>query len=177
MKKTINLINEIVTAAKKKGIAHLITEDTYYGGKIITINGKPLINFGSYSYMGLETDQRLKDGGIDAIQQYGLQFPSSRAYTSCSLYKELEELVTKMFNAPIVLANSLTTGHQGVMPILIEEGDALILDQQVHASIQDPARKLQLDGVTLTVIRHNKLDELKKKLKNYPPSITEYGMQ
>ena len=176
MKKTINTINEIVSTAKSKGVAHLVTEDTAYDGRVITIKGKTLINFGSYSYMGLETDQRLKDAAIDAVQRYGLQFPSSRAYTSCSLYTELEALLTKMFNAPIVLTNSLSIGHQGVMPVIIEEGDAIILDQQVHTSVQDPARKLQLDGVTLSIIRHNKVEELKKKLKNSLHTINEYGM-
>lgn len=177
MKKKNNLINEIISAAKKKGIIHLATEDTQYDGRIITIDGKPLINFGSYCYLGLETDQRLKDAGINAIQCYGIQYPSTRAYTSNTLYNELEKLVRMMFNAPIILSTCLTTGHDGVMPVIIEDGDAIILDQQVHASVQKPARALQLDGVTLTIIRHNKLDELKKKLRSFLLNITEYGMQ
>ena len=123
------------------------------------------MNFGSYSYVGLETDQRLKDAAIKGIQQYGIQYPSSRAYVSSSIYTELEELVHKMFNAPIVLATSLSIGHHGVMPVIIEEGDAIILDQQVHSSVQDAARKVQLNGVSLTIVRHNHLEDLKKKIE------------
>jgi 7-keto-8-aminopelargonate synthetase-like enzyme len=163
MKKILNLINEIINNGVKKGIGHLITEDQSYDGRTITISGKQLINFGSYSYLGLETDSRLKKAGIDAMCRYGIQYPSTRAYTSCTLYRELEELIRKMFNAPVILTTSLTIGHDSVMPVIIEEGDALILDQQVHASVQRPARSLQLDGITLTIIRHNRLDELKKK--------------
>jgi 7-keto-8-aminopelargonate synthetase-like enzyme len=162
MKKTTQLINEIISAAKRQGIIHLVSEDPSCDGRIITVEGQQLINFGSYSYLGLETDTRLKEAGIDAIRRYGLQSPSTRAYISNPLYLELEELVRQMFGASIVLSTCLTTGHDGVLPVIVEEGDALILDQQVHASVQRPARALQLEGVTLTVIRHNKMDELKK---------------
>ncbi|HWZ21544.1 MAG TPA: pyridoxal phosphate-dependent aminotransferase family protein, partial [Cytophagaceae bacterium] len=46
-----------------------------------------------------------------------------------------------------------------------EEGDAIILDQQVHSSVQDAARKVQLNGVSLTIVRHNRLDDLKNKIE------------
>ncbi len=70
-----------------------------------------------------------------------------------------------MFDAPIVLATSLSIGHHGVMPVVVEEGDAIILDQQVHSSVQDAARKVQLNGVSLTIVRHNHLDDLKNKIE------------
>lgn len=113
----------------------------------------------------METDNRLKAAAIEAIQKYGIQYPSSRAYVSSTLYTELEDLVQKMFEAPIVLASSLSIGHHGVMPVIIEEGDAIIMDQQVHSSVQDAARKMQLNGVHLTIVRHNNLPELKRKIE------------
>ncbi|WP_262506725.1 bifunctional aminotransferase class I/II-fold pyridoxal phosphate-dependent enzyme/GNAT family N-acetyltransferase [Sporocytophaga myxococcoides] len=123
------------------------------------------MNFGSYSYIGLETDERLKEAAIEAIRKYGIQYPSSRAYVSSTLYVELEDLIRRMFDAPIVLASSLSIGHHGVMPVILEEGDAIIMDQQVHSSVQDAARKMQLNGVHLTIVRHNQLSELKKKIE------------
>lgn len=142
-----------------------MAEDSVYDGRIITVKGQELINFGSYSYVGLETDARLKEAAIDAIRKFGIQYPSSRAYVSSALYVELEDLVHKMFEAPVVLASSLSMGHHGVMPVIIEEGDAIIMDQQVHSSVQDAARKMQLNGVYLTIVRHNHLSELKKKIE------------
>jgi 7-keto-8-aminopelargonate synthetase-like enzyme len=70
-----------------------------------------------------------------------------------------------MFDAPVVLASSLSIGHHGVMPIVVEEGDAIILDQQVHSSVQDAARKTQLNGVSLTIVRHNHIEDLKRKVE------------
>ncbi|MFN6943495.1 MAG: aminotransferase class I/II-fold pyridoxal phosphate-dependent enzyme [Cytophagaceae bacterium] len=169
MKKKYNLINEILQKTKNIGITQLSAQDEYFDGRVLTINNKPVLNFGSYSYLGLETHPSLKEAAIDSIQKYGIQYPFSRAYISNPLYATLEELVEKMFGAPIVLTASLCTGHHGVMPILVEEGDAIIMDQQVHSTVQDAARKLQLNGVHLTIVRHNRMDELETKLKELIP--------
>ena len=47
---------------------------------VVTLGGQPLVNFGLCSYVGLEIDPRLKQGAIDALSRYGVQFASSRAY-------------------------------------------------------------------------------------------------
>jgi len=102
---------------------------------------------------------------MDAIEKYGIQYPSSRSYVSSTLYKELEELLRQMFNAPVALATTTTLGHQAVLPVVVEEGDVILMDQQVHTSVQYAAMNLQLKGVTVTIVRHNKLDELEKKIQ------------
>lgn len=160
-----NTINEILTIARDRGIIHLTTEDEKYDGRIITIKGNKLINFGSCSYLGLETDQRLKEASIDAVRRYGAQFSSSRTYCSFTLYEQLEELIARMFNVKNVLLSTCTTlGHQAVIPIAVDDSDAVILDQQVHYSMQDPVNHLQLRGVTVTKVRHSRLDELQQKI-------------
>jgi 7-keto-8-aminopelargonate synthetase-like enzyme len=110
-------------------------------------------------------DERLKEAAIDGIRRFGITYPSSRAYVSNSLYSELENLVRKMYDAPIVLATSLSLGHHGVMPVVIEEGDAIIMDQQVHSSVQDAAKKLRCNGIYLDIVRHNQIDQLKAKIE------------
>ncbi|MBX9850656.1 MAG: aminotransferase class I/II-fold pyridoxal phosphate-dependent enzyme [Cytophagaceae bacterium] len=160
---TINLIHESITNLKREGIAHLVTEDQSYDGRIITLNGQPQINFGLCSYLGLEIDQRLKDAAIDAINRYGIHYSCSRAYVSTTPFTELESLITKIFDAPIVLSTSLSLGHHAVMPVVVDDEDAVIMDQQVHTSVQDAALKLKGRGVTVTIVRHNDLEELKRK--------------
>lgn len=160
----INTVNDIMTICQQHGITHLYTEDEMYNGRTITIKGNELINFGSCSYLGLDVDERLKEGAIQAIKQYGVQFSSSRSYIACTLYTEWEQLLRTMFNAPLILTTSVSLGHHAVIPIVVERGDAIIMDQQVHASVQDAALKMQSKGVTVSVIRHNRLDELEEKL-------------
>jgi 7-keto-8-aminopelargonate synthetase-like enzyme/predicted N-acyltransferase len=162
-KSIIDTINDIVNTGREKGLGHLYTEDETYNGRTIKINGKDLINFASCSYLGLDIDPRIKEAAIDAIRRYGVQFSCSRSFIACTLYTEWEKLIGQMFNAPIVLSTSVSLGHHAVIPIVVEEGDVIIMDQQVHASVQDAALKMQSKGVLITVVRHNRLDELEEK--------------
>ncbi len=162
--KKLDLINEILQNSKSKGLTHHEAEEKTYNGKNIRLNEKSLINFGSCSYMGLETDHRLKKAAINAIEKFGISYSSSRAYLSSPLYSELECLLESLFDAPVVLFASVSIGHQGVIPIITEQGDTILLDQQVHTSVQDAARKVQCSGVGLQVVRHNDLDTLEQKI-------------
>ncbi len=161
----IDSINEAIDYGKNKNILHLYTEDAFFSGKEVTVAGKKLINFGSCSYLGLETDQRLKDAAIDAVNRYGTQFSSSRTFVSFTLYKELEELLEKMYGAPVMLSSSSSLGHKATIPIIIADTDAIIYDHQCHISMQDEITKLQPRGVKVIINRHNRLDELEDKIK------------
>lgn len=162
----IDIVNEFITIGRAKGIVHQFTEDEEFDGRSITLNGRKMINFGSCSYLGLETDERIKEASIDAIRRYGSQFSSSRTYTSFTLYKELEELLNQMFGANVILSTSSTLGHRSVIPILIDDNDAVIFDHQAHISMQDAGKDLSLRGVPINLLRHNRLDELETKLQS-----------
>ncbi len=163
----IKTMDEIVTTAKSRGIVHLYTEDDFLNGRIITINSKRLINFGSCSYLGLEMDERLKVAAIDAVKRYGTQYSSSRSYVSCGNYKEFEELVAKIFDAPILLSTCSSLGHQVVMPTVMHSDDCVIFDQQAHFSMQEVAAKLKENNTFTTMLRHSRLDELEEKIIEY----------
>ena len=160
----IDYVNEIATIARKNGMTHLYTENECLDGKYISINGETLINFGSCSYLGLETDARLKEAAIDAVRRFGTQFSSSRTYVSFTLYEELEALLKNIFNNPVILSSTTSLGHQAVVPIIIGDKDAVIMDHQVHASIQDVIPKLQVRGIPVSLLRHSRLDELEYKI-------------
>lgn len=165
----INTVNEIFTIGRAKRVIHLYTQDYQLDGKRITLHGESKINFGSCSYLGLELDQRLKEAGIDAINRYGAQFSSSRSYVSVSLYEELEDLLAKIFGKKVILSTSTSMGHQAVIPIIIEDNDAVIIDQQAHFSMQETVSKLQLRGIKVQVLRHNRMDDLQQKIDSLSP--------
>src|SRR5215813_8000277 len=122
----LETVNAILTNSRRLGVTHLVTEDESFDGNHIHINGSELVNFGSCSYLGLELDQRLKDAGKEAIDKYGLQFSSSRAYVSVGLYNELEGLLEQMFGRPVILAPTVTLGHIANIPVLVGDRDAVI---------------------------------------------------
>ncbi len=163
----LNTVNEIMDTARKKDIIHLYTEDQSYNGRSVIINGQELINFGSCSYLGLEIDSRLKAASIEAIQNFGLQFSSSRSYVSTTLYKEWEQLLQEMFGHPLVITPTTSLGHHAVIPVAVEAGDAIILDQQVHASVQDAVSKMLGKGQTIEVVRHNDMEALESKIQSF----------
>jgi 7-keto-8-aminopelargonate synthetase-like enzyme len=160
----LDTVNKIVINSKALGIAHLLTEDERFDGRHIHVDGRELVNFGSCSYLGLELDQRLKDAGKDAIDKFGLQFSSSRAYVSIGLYKELEDLFEQMFNQPVILAPTVSLGHLASIPVLVGDRDAVIVDVQAHASVQQAVDMLKLRKIHVEVIRHNRFDILEEKI-------------
>ncbi|SRX74734.1 aminotransferase class I/II-fold pyridoxal phosphate-dependent enzyme [Aequorivita antarctica] len=163
----LDTVNEVFTDAKNEGVMHLYAEGEYFSGRTIGIKNRKLFHFGTTGYLGLEQDHRLKDAAIDAIRKYGTQFPLSKSYISNPLYRELEEKVTLMYNNPIIITKNSTLGHLGVIPSAVKDQDAIILDHQVHWSVQSAARVLKNRSVPIDMIRHNDLNMLEDKIKSY----------
>src|ERR1700761_5267069 len=69
--KYIDTIDECITDGINNGIFQVSLEDNSLNGRTVTISGSEVVNFGSCSYLGLETDDRLKQGAIDAALRYG----------------------------------------------------------------------------------------------------------
>jgi len=156
----LRLVDDAITDAISQGIAGLTAEDEQLGGRFITLRGRRQVNFGSCSYLGLETDARLKDAACDAVVRYGVQFASSRAYVSCPPYRELERLLEMLFGAPVVVAQTTTLAHFAALPILIGADDAVVCDQLVHNSVQSVLPTLAAAGTTCRFVRHNRIDRL-----------------
>jgi 7-keto-8-aminopelargonate synthetase-like enzyme len=153
-------VAEAVTDAIARGVAHLTAEDEQLGGRFLTLSGRRHVNFGSCSYLGLETDLRLKHAACDAVARYGVQFASSRAYVSCPPYAELERLLGQLFDAPLVVAQTTTLAHFAALPILVDRDDAVIFDQLVHSSVQAVWPTLAAAGANCRFVRHNRMDRL-----------------
>lgn len=163
-KKIVDNIFEIIKKGTHKGIGQLYTDDSTYTLNTISLNNQSTVNFGSYSYLGLEHDIRLKKAAINAIENYGIQFPSSRTYVSSTLYKELEQLLDAIFDAPTVLSKTTTLAHVATMPIVVEDGDVIIMDQQVHSSVQFMIKHMEGYNIPFQIVRHNNIEQLESKI-------------
>ncbi|MDX2188516.1 MAG: aminotransferase class I/II-fold pyridoxal phosphate-dependent enzyme [Bacteroidota bacterium] len=158
-------IFQITTDAVSKGIAHLNTQDEQLTSNFIHIEDNKLINFSSCSYLGLEFEEDLKNGAINAILNYGTQFSASRAYVSPKYYLELEEKFGQIFEAHSIVAPTTTLGHIAAIPVLVGDNDAIILDHQVHNSVQTAANLVRHRGVHVEIIRHNNMQMLEDRIK------------
>ncbi len=155
-------VDQAITEGILRGLGHLTAEDEQLGGRFVTLRGRRQVNFGSCSYLGLETDLRLKNAACDAIARYGVQFASSRAYVSCPPYAELERLLAAMFETPLVVAQTTTLAHFAALPILIGKEDAVVCDQLVHNSVQAVLPTLQAAGTFCRFVRHSRIDRLEE---------------
>lgn len=160
----VDTVNEISLIGEQKRLGRFYTEDEQLDGRIITAHNRKMIHFGSCGYLGLELDPRLKEAAIEAVKKYGALFASSRLYASTGNYLELESLLSTLFNAHIVLTTNVSMGHHSVMPIVIGKNDLVIYDQQAHISMHELAYKLRHFGTDITILRHNRLDELEEKV-------------
>ncbi|MCM5663652.1 aminotransferase class I/II-fold pyridoxal phosphate-dependent enzyme [Galbibacter mesophilus] len=165
----LDTVNDVFTDAKKQGVLHLYAEDENFSGRHIKVKGKSMYHFGTTGYLGLEQDVRLKKAAVDAILKYGTQFPLSKTYISHPLYRELEEKIGEMYGQPVIITKNSTLGHMGVIPSAVSDRDAIILDHQVHWSVQSAAKILKLRSVPIEMIRHNNLQMLEDKIKKLSP--------
>lgn len=163
-KTILETVDQIINHARKKGVIHLNTEDSSLNQNLITVDNKSLVNFGSCSYLGLEFHPKLKQGAKDAIDSYGTQFSSSRAYISPKYYSELENKLEKLFGSPTIVTATTTLGHLAALPVLVGPNDAVILDHQVHSSVQSAAQQLKSKQIHVELVRHNRMDLLEKRI-------------
>jgi 7-keto-8-aminopelargonate synthetase-like enzyme len=159
------LFERAVDSALAIGVGHEHAEDDRFDGRHVRIRGRDLLSFASCSYLGLELDPRLIESAIDATRRYGTETSSSRAYLSSPLYTEFEALIEQVFGgAHVVVCPTTTLGHLSALPALIDDDDAIILDHQVHASVQMTARLVHASGTTLEVLPHNQLERLEERV-------------
>lgn len=161
----MRVVDQIVTTGAQMGIGYLIIEDEHINGRTIKVRGNDVLNFGNCSYLGLETDPRLKAAAIEATDKYGIMILSSRAFSSIHLYPELESLLSTMTGGHALVSTSITLGHIANLPVLIGDNDAVIVDIQTHNSLQTSVELLRQRNIPIERIRHNRMDILEDKIK------------
>jgi 7-keto-8-aminopelargonate synthetase-like enzyme len=112
----------------------------------------------------LAFDNRLKDASKQAIDDYRAQFSELRAYVSIWLRKELEDLFEKIFELPVVITETTTLVHLAAIPLLIESNDCILMDHQVHNSVQTALNLVKSNGATVELLRHNCKYVLEKRI-------------
>jgi 7-keto-8-aminopelargonate synthetase-like enzyme len=157
-------LSDLFLAAKQlheNGCIFQYIENKKYNGRKVIINSKELLHFASCSYLGLETHPDLIEGAIEATKFYGTQTPSSRAVLSSALYREAENNLKKIFPGYLIVTQTVTLGHFSVLPLMVKENDAIILDAYVHNSIRMASQYCKANGTSVFLSRHNNMEHVK----------------
>jgi 7-keto-8-aminopelargonate synthetase-like enzyme len=160
----LEVLDEMLTEAAGRGLLMRTPDDGPLDGRTLSLGGRPTLNFGSCSYLGLEIDPRMKEAVCEAVMRYGTQFSSSRTYMSAPLYPELEETLGLMFGGHVLVVPSTSLGHIAALPVLIGSDDAVVLDQQVHHSVQSAVNQLRPQGTTVELVRHSDMEQLEETI-------------
>src|SRR3954453_8255087 len=133
-------------------------------GPVVEMEGRETIMLGSNNYLGLTTDERVKQAARDALEQYGTGVTGSRLLNGTTpLHIDLERELAEWMGTEDAIV--YTTGYQanlGAIGALLEPGDPVVCDSGDHASILDGCR---LSGAKLRPFRHNRMDKLEKMLQ------------
>lgn len=160
----IDKINQSVEQGKSKGLLQRKIENESLSGANISLDGQSLKNFGSCSFLGMEFEHELKEGVIKAVNDFGTQFSSSRAYASVGLYNELEGLLEKVYNKPVIASATTGMGTMAALPVIVEDNDAVIMDFLVHSTVQLAAQVLKARNIVTEYIPHNSMEHLEAKI-------------
>ena len=125
-----------------------------------------LLNFASYNYLGLSYRPEVKEAVIEAVSRYGNGASGSPILSgSLEIHHELADRVAAFKGKEAVLL--FPTGYSvnvGVIAGLMRSGDLVVADQYAHASLVDG---MILSKANSRFFRHNKVEDLERKLKRY----------
>lgn len=161
----LELTDRSLREAAERGVFHLTLDDVPIDGRTISIQGRRYVHFGSCGYLGLELDERVKRGAIEATRRYGAFLSTSRGYLSTPQYEELEGLFDRIFDAHTLVAPTTTLAHMSALPLLVGSEDCVLLDRQVHASVGMAASQLSAAGIPVETVPHSQLDVLEGRVR------------
>jgi 8-amino-7-oxononanoate synthase len=130
----------------------------------VTIEGKPVLMFGSNSYLGLTNHPYIKEKVKEAVDTYGSGCAGSRFLNgNLDIHLELETRLANLVGKEAALVFS--TGFQanlGIISSLLGRHDYLLLDSLNHASIIDGSR---LSYARSLKFKHNDIQDLEIQLQ------------
>ena len=131
-----------------------------------SIDGREMINFASYNYLGLNGHPEVNNASINAIKKYGTSVSGSRIMSGeRPIHKELEQTIAKYYEVDDALV--YVSGHAtnvSTIGYLFGGKDLIIHDEYAHNSSIVGA---QLSGAKRLSFKHNDLIALEELLEQH----------
>ncbi len=130
------------------------------------IDGKVVLNFSSYDYLGLNADPRPAKAACEAIERYGVSAAASRMVAGDRpVHRDLEAALARICGVEDALV--FVSGHAtnvSLIGALMSPGDLILHDSYAHNSIFVGT---QLSGATRRSFPHDDLDALEQILRHH----------
>src|SRR5690606_38197530 len=132
MSKTLEtFLENNLTDLKQKGLYNVIDPLESANGPMIKIAGKELINLSSNNYLGLATDDRLKQKAIQAIEQFGVGAGAVRTINgTLKPHIQLEEKLAQFKHTEAAIAyQSGFNCNMAAISAVMDQDDAILSDE------------------------------------------------
>lgn len=125
-----------------------------------------LVNFASYNYLGLSYRPEVKQAIKDAAEKYGGGSSGSPILSGTTDLHQLfaDEIADFKGTEAALIFPTGYSANLGTIAGLMRSGDLIVADQYAHASIVDG---MILSKAKSRFFRHNRADDLEKKLKGF----------
>lgn len=159
-----NFLSVNLEDLKSKGLYNEIDPLESPNGPIIKIAGKELINLSSNNYLGLATNEKLKEAAQEAIQKYGVGAGAVRTINgTLDLHIELEKKLAEFKHTEAAISyQSGFNCNMAAISAVMDKDDAILSDELNHASIIDGSR---LSRSTIIRYNHSDMEDLRAKAK------------
>jgi glycine C-acetyltransferase len=157
-------LNENIADLKEKGLYNEIETVNGANGPEINIDGKKLINLSSNNYLGLATDERLKEVAKQAVDSHGVGAGAVRTINgTLDLHIELEKKLAEFKGTEAVISyQSGFNCNMAAISAVMDKNDAILSDELNHASIIDGCR---LSKAKILRYNHSDMKDLREKAK------------
>ena len=157
----------IYTTAKEQGVYPYFHALTSGQDTEVVMEGRNTIMIGSNNYLGLTSDPRVIEAGVEALKKYGSGNSGSRFLNgTLDIHKKLEEELAAFLCKEAVM--TFSTGFQsnlGIISAIAGMHDVIMCDKENHASIYDACR---LSYGEMIRYKHSDMEDLEKKLQAVP---------
>ncbi|HIW37890.1 MAG TPA: aminotransferase class I/II-fold pyridoxal phosphate-dependent enzyme, partial [Candidatus Jeotgalicoccus stercoravium] len=157
-------LTENLNYLKDNGLYNVIDTVEGANGPEIKIDGQTLINLSSNNYLGLATNEELKEAAISAIKTHGVGAGAVRTINgTLDLHVELENTLAefKGTEAAVAFQSGFNCNMAAIQAVMNKE-DAILSDELNHASIIDGCR---LSRAKIIRVNHSDMDDLRAKAK------------
>ncbi len=159
-----SLLNKNIADLKERGLYNEIDPVQGPNGPEINIGGKTLVNLSSNNYLGLATDERLKEVAKQAVDSHGVGAGAVRTINgTLDLHLELEKRLAEFKDTEAVISyQSGFNCNMAAISAVMDKHDAILSDELNHASIIDGCR---LSKAKIIRFNHSDMEDLRTKAK------------
>ncbi|AUJ24924.1 MULTISPECIES: glycine C-acetyltransferase [Virgibacillus] len=159
-----SFLNDNIADLKERGLYNEIDPVQGPNGPEIKIGDRTLINLSSNNYLGLATEDRLKQVAKQAVDSHGVGAGAVRTINgTLDLHLELEKKLAAFKGTEAVISyQSGFNCNMAAISAVMDKHDAILSDELNHASIIDGCR---LSRAKIIRFNHSDMDDLRKKAK------------